>query len=72
MMGMITDLRLVQKPANLLQYVIKTNAYLLFKICLLMQRGIFPKQTKRGLTFEKPGCSKLPQFILAAVTTSSF
>lgn len=43
MMGMITDLRLVQKPANLLQYVIKTSAYLL-KICLLMQRGILDKE----------------------------
>lgn len=25
---------------------------------------VFPKQTKRELTFEKPGCSKLPQFLL--------
>lgn len=43
MMGMITGLRLVQKTANLLQYVIKTSAYLL-KICLLMQRGIVDKE----------------------------
>ena len=33
---------------------------------------VFPKQAKTEFTFEKPGCSKLPQFVLASVTTSSF